>query len=774
MGFRKGTGFTNLNKIMQANRGSRLGTAVSGGITGQVQNVQSGIQTAQQKFEEEAQKKRLDTEEAKKQREQILGRFDVPQPGQPAPQSGGTGVIPQPTQAQPTQPQNTAVNQPGQAPGPVQAPTTPASKSPVTDEEIKEFTRFRTGTYTGPSQLDEAGLLTSQAQQAESLGQLARSQGGRQELLRQFVGGRDYTAGQRSLDETILGQDPSVNLGAAARQTRGALEKVQQANRLASSKAEEYRQRAKIFGEETMGLIGEKKAPISTSLDERVKQAQEAEKVRQENLKSIQDVLSGKNTQLAGLDNFTRLALGLDTAKELGYLKDQDVGFLLGQGDQIGLLQRGANLGLDINALLQERIKDVAAQNLSRTGVASEEDIARLNALDRLAGRQGADLEFREGQGRFKAGEVGFDLGSLEDYITRAEKQKAASDKAYADKLAAEQARYLNQAKAYGMNALGNAQNVLGNIIGSDTGTAAGAGIAGTAGAISLANLGTALAGGGGSAIGLGSAGYAALPAAVGFDILTGKDTTAQTANMAAQTGLSGAGAQAQASNALMEGLLKLNIGGKSLADNEAGKRILELIKLKSELENKAIGEGSKAASEISGEVGKLTRTALNDPRRLLNFMNTGGSSVFNPTASRIAGNILGKTGSDLIKSGGLSAVRSVGSSAKKAFKKLKKRFSDEDLKENIDYSDKDVQAFMDRLKPASYDYKDEVKDSPLASKDRQIGIMAQDLEKSKLGKEAVKNTEMGKIVDYKDLEPKVLASLAALNKRLKKLEGKE
>ena len=50
---------------------------------------------------------------------------------------------------------------------------------------------------------------------------------------------------------------------------------------------------------------------------------------------------------------------------------------------------------------------------------------------------------------------------------------------------------------------------------------------------------------------------------------------------------------------------------------------------------------------------------------------------------------------------------------------------------------------------------------------------MAQDLEKSKLGKEAVSDTPSGKIVDYKDLQPKMLASLAALNERLKKIEGK-
>lgn len=80
----------------------------------------------------------------------------------------------------------------------------------------------------------------------------------------------------------------------------------------------------------------------------------------------------------------------------------------------------------------------------------------------------------------------------------------------------------------------------------------------------------------------------------------------------------------------------------------------------------------------------------------------------------------------------------------------------------------------MDRIKPAAYNYKDEVKDSPLASKNRELGVMTQDLEKSDLGKESVIDTPNGKIVDYDNLEPKMLASIAALNKRLKELESKK
>ena len=51
---RKGTGFTNLARVMQASQGSKLGQTIAGGITGQAQQVQSGIKTAQDEFQKEA------------------------------------------------------------------------------------------------------------------------------------------------------------------------------------------------------------------------------------------------------------------------------------------------------------------------------------------------------------------------------------------------------------------------------------------------------------------------------------------------------------------------------------------------------------------------------------------------------------------------------------------------------------------------------------------------------------------------------------------------
>ena len=958
MAVRQGTGFTNINRILQANRGSKLGGAVTGGIAGSVQGVQSGIKSAQDQFQEEANKNRLDTDESKQQRQSVLNKFD---PSKNAPDT--TNFVPstglttkyetektayqkqQEDQAKQYQEQEKArQDELSRLQG---LKFTPAMVQPVntgftskslanrtrvaqaqaaikdkerqksirqlnefsgiakgaydaqvadlqsklgtldtdyakmsqaekdayiaseteknalanmpTEDEIKGFNRFATGTYSGPTELQDSASLLSKAQQAESLGNLAKSGGGRQELLRQFVGGRDYTQGQRNVDSLILGRDPSVNLGAAARQTRGAVEDVQQANRGASNQALEYVNRAKEFGDETRGMVEQTKAPLSGSLDERIVQTQQAEAARAAKIKEIQDLIAGQGDQYKGFENMARLGMGLSDASESGMLSKEDASFLVGSGDRMGLLQRGADLGLDVNTLLNERFKNVGAENLSRTGVASASEAARLNALNRMLGKTGTDLEFSENRGQFKSGAGNFDLRSLEDYITREEQKKAESDPVYAGQLEAQKARYLDQTLAYGGEALGNAKD----LVGLDATKAAGLGAMATPLALSGAVGGLSGATAAGVAGSLGATAGAmspiALAAMLGLDTVTGGDTTAKTMQSTVDTGLAGVGAVNSASDALTEGLAKLNIGGNSFANTEAGKQFLKALEFKNQMQNEALKGTSKLAQDWTGGIGGLTKDGLSDISSgnfgniLKNYYGaTGGKSLERGIGDLskmlgIKGASLNNLGKDIKtslfggKTGDWSTDRlstvdattgkgtTIGSFANRSSDDIMKQIqadvskgilgkvedkskygtghqrigtlmnyykaakaredaasaeqstlyknytaSDEDLKTDIDYSSKDVQKFMDRIKPASYNYKEEVKDSPLASKNRELGVMAQDLEKSKLGKEAVHNTPEGKIVDYNNLEPKMLASLASLNERLKRIEGKK
>ncbi len=96
---------------------------------------------------------------------------------------------------------------------------------------------------------------------------------------------------------------------------------------------------------------------------------------------------------------------------------------------------------------------------------------------------------------------------------------------------------------------------------------------------------------------------------------------------------------------------------------------------------------------------------------------------------------------------------------------------SDKRAKKDIKNSSADVQKFLDALSAKKYKYKDE--NAPGAGHGEQYGIMAQDLEKSQMGKSFVKELNGVKTVDTVQGFGAVLAAQSELNKRLKELEKK-
>lgn len=96
---------------------------------------------------------------------------------------------------------------------------------------------------------------------------------------------------------------------------------------------------------------------------------------------------------------------------------------------------------------------------------------------------------------------------------------------------------------------------------------------------------------------------------------------------------------------------------------------------------------------------------------------------------------------------------------------------SDVRQKEEIKDTDpKEMLEFLDALESKNYKYKNPNLSG--ASKGERFGIIAQDLEKSKIGKSIVKDTTQGKMVDVNQGYGVVLAALSEMNKRLKKVGG--
>ncbi len=98
--------------------------------------------------------------------------------------------------------------------------------------------------------------------------------------------------------------------------------------------------------------------------------------------------------------------------------------------------------------------------------------------------------------------------------------------------------------------------------------------------------------------------------------------------------------------------------------------------------------------------------------------------------------------------------------------------FSDERLKKGVRSNDQDNQEFMDKLKSKSFEYKNP--DSPHAAHGRVHGVMAQDMEKSKVGADMVTDTPIGKLFNMPKAVSATLSSLATLNKRMDKYEKKK
>lgn len=95
---------------------------------------------------------------------------------------------------------------------------------------------------------------------------------------------------------------------------------------------------------------------------------------------------------------------------------------------------------------------------------------------------------------------------------------------------------------------------------------------------------------------------------------------------------------------------------------------------------------------------------------------------------------------------------------------------SDRRLKKDIRNAEGDTYSFLDALNAARYSYKEPKK----FGEGERVSVMAQELEKSSLGRGFVKDTPEGKMVDYGKGLGTMLAASASLHKRLKALEGRD
>lgn len=268
-----GTGFTNLNRIMSANQGNRLGQAVGGGVVQQANSARNDLNQSRTDFNQQAQTNRLDSDENKTKVAQTLDKTNA-----------------------------------GEAVG---------------DSEIQDFSRFRAGKYGGPQNLGNENQVLNEAQQAQNLGSLSGTAGGRQALLQRFVGGAGYSQGKQRLDSLLLGQSGGQDLRDARRTTQGLGQEANNAADTARQQGQYFSNQAQDFGKNVVNQLTGSQGNLATGL----KSAEDEAAQYQTNSKAaLADVLSGK-TQI--------------TPEEEAYLKQN-----------LGIDQKAKLFGLDVNSYI--------------------------------------------------------------------------------------------------------------------------------------------------------------------------------------------------------------------------------------------------------------------------------------------------------------------------------------------------------------------------------------------------------------------------------------
>lgn len=215
--------------------------------------------------------------------------------------------------------------------------------------------------------------------------------------------------------------------------------------------------------------------------------------------------------------------------------------------------------------------------------------------------------------------------------------------------------------------------------------------------------------------------------------------------NLAAQQSMA---ASARPENQAMAGRTAMIQGGR-MAAGMSGQAALAALQER-DLAQRLLSQNQQAQLEAN------LRAALESRR-------TAGQAfgqVEDQRASRF--NTISGQPTDLQRGGQVAAgaVRGIGSVAS--------WFSDRRLKTDVLPADEDAKEFMDSLKAYRYRYKDQKH-----GQGEKLGIMAQDLEKSKMGRRAVRETGEGKAVDLADMASALAAGTANLNKRLALLEKK-
>lgn len=456
-----GARLSNLKKYIEANRGSGMAQGIQKGIEDIRTGVQKGIGESEQKLQTgvAGEKARLS------KGEQLIK----------ASNEGGGGVFEKGrseaytqdiTPAQP-QAQVAATGTEGIQPQPVQQPQFQEFGQTAADR-LAAFSKYRTG-EAQQFDIENQAQLETQAKELQKRANLAQSEAGRYQLLRETFGRPAYTTGQQRLDQLLLQAAPEES-GTLQKMTQTIAQPVQeQMKKLQDLRSAENlaikSQAQGLAGQIGTGLGTERQA-FESDIQKRIADEQARAATQYEQARQILSAGGDVNADVL------RAAGVSDQAKIDEFLKY----YQQGQGQTLGQkVQSGGSLGdQDLQMLhsavapttnfedfkkaytentnnfrgtVQEAIKNASGgfldyrsqgpavgvsqflsaydpNRITAATVSNAQDLARYQALQQLAAEQGgllqSGMQFGEGAGRIGQFDIGGALAALREYYNPA------------------------------------------------------------------------------------------------------------------------------------------------------------------------------------------------------------------------------------------------------------------------------------------------------------------------------------------------------------------
>lgn len=326
-----GTGYTNLQSLLGANNASQLGNTLSQNVANNVNKTVGNIQGAENQFKQGTQ--------------QEQGRISGLQ-----------------TNAQNAL--NQIVNAPSTASYSVDANGNPV-QSLVNNQDVQNYSGYLGAKYQGPNDLSNSANLQNQQATSGQYAKLLGSQPGQQQLLRTFVNNPNYTNAQQSLDSLLLGkQDIQSGLKNARAQ---ALQKLSSNNvsDLSNQAQQQARQQQASLGQQQQGLQTNTQGAAT----------------------NINQALSDRLKQLTDQSSAQNAVYGQLAQNNFGAVDANGQSILTPQQKSVAEAYLKNNVENP-----QDFFQYSGPQNLSQSGVASQQQAAQLAALGQLMNNPNLNL----------------------------------------------------------------------------------------------------------------------------------------------------------------------------------------------------------------------------------------------------------------------------------------------------------------------------------------------------------------------------------------------